>query len=105
MGMFNPKDYDLNRDFRQRRMQTVEREQLAQIARTKAPGPAIPLDIALAICQEIRQANARRWYMPAAWRCWRCTHAAREGVEARLNSTQGHCGCTRVAAAYSQTYG
>ncbi len=57
----------------------------------------MPLETALALCQSIRQEQARWSLAPAAWRCRICQMKGSKGIPARIN---GQCTCPNVAVRF-----
>jgi post-segregation antitoxin (ccd killing protein) len=91
---FTPKDYELDQEYRQRQTLAVERERLAQVAR--AGQSNISLEVAVQVCQEIRQERATQWFTQVSWQCRLCQVRGHNGIPVRLNG--GVCNCPLVAA-------
>ncbi|MCB9450306.1 MAG: hypothetical protein H6672_02640 [Anaerolineaceae bacterium] len=98
--MYTPRDYDLDKEYRQRQMRAVEQAQLAKVAlqgrkarSSMTVSAPIPLETALASCLAIRR--ERHWLTWAAWKCRLCQLRGQNGVPARLT---GSCHCPTVAA-------
>ena len=64
---------------------------------------AIPQDVALRLCAEIRAAHHNRWFSAAHWQCWGCVTFTR-GVPAKmcLSSRPGCRGCSLINARYER---
>lgn len=64
---------------------------------------AIPKDVALALCAEIRQQYLGKWYTLAGLQCWGCTTFS-QGDPAKMcvSNDPGYCGCSLVNARYAR---
>jgi hypothetical protein len=58
---------------------------------------AIPREVALQLCAEIRQENRSKWYRFANLECWGCTTFAKRNPDKMcLNSQEGCRGCNLI---------
>ena len=65
------------------------------------PTGAIPGDVALRLCEEIRREN--RWYRWTAWMCWGCTTFSKgDAAKMCIGSQPSHRGCIQVNARYDR---
>lgn len=67
---------------------------------------AVPGDVALKLCAEIREESRQRWYTPsglfsALW-CWGCTTSTRGNAEQMCGSVVA---CPQVVARYRRQSG
>lgn len=64
---------------------------------------AIPKDVGLQLCAEIRHEKRGKWYSFAALQCWGCS-AFSKGDPAKmyLSSKPGYRGCNLVEAPYAR---
>jgi len=64
---------------------------------------AIPADLALRLCEEIRRQNSGKWYTWTAWWCKGCSTFTK-GDPAKMCFSNGpQCrGCAQVNARYDQ---
>ncbi len=65
----------------------------------------IPKDQALAICEEIRAENRRKWYTYQAWWCWGCTTFTKGDSDKRCfaNNNPDNRGCLQVNQRFDRT--
>ncbi len=64
---------------------------------------AIPKDVALQLCGEIRQENRHKWYTPAAMMCWGCTtFSKRDPAKMCFSSQPDYRGCYQINARYDR---
>lgn len=64
---------------------------------------AIPKDIALQLCAEIRQENRGKWYSLDYWQCWGCTKFSRGNPECMCMNSQAGCrGCKLINARFDR---
>jgi hypothetical protein len=69
---------------------------------TKATKEAIPREMALTLCQEIREAQRGRWWHWTAWWCWGCEKASgNDPAKMCWHSPPEFRGCAQVNALYS----
>jgi hypothetical protein len=61
---------------------------------------AIPKEIALELCAEIRQQHRGRWYTIAGLQCWGCSYVCRP--DNRDGEPVNAAGCNLVSAAYDR---
>ena len=67
------------------------------------PVNAIPKDVALQLCAEIRQNYQRRWYTAARWQCWGCMRFSKgDPAKMCVASRPDHRGCNLVNARYGR---
>lgn len=65
--------------------------------------PAIPREVALTICEEIRAEHREQLVSLAKLQCWGCTTFAKGAAEKmRLSSQPGYRGCALVNQRYDQ---
>lgn len=70
--------------------------------KTGAEG-AIPRDVALQLCADIRQENRNKWYSFSRWQCWGCFKFSRGDPEKIcLSGKPGYRGCYLVNAGYAR---
>ena len=64
---------------------------------------SIPAEIALRLCEELREHNRGRWYTVTGLWCWGCV-AFSQNDPARMcvNSRPDHRGCAQVNARYNR---
>ena len=64
---------------------------------------AMPKDIALRLCGQIREENRGKWYRWTAWWCWGCAMASK-GDPAKMcfSNRPGYRGCQQVNDRYSR---
>ena len=68
---------------------------------TAEPTNAIPDDVALQLCRQIREANRGKLYRWQAWMCWGCTTFTRgETSKMCWCNAPGNRGCIQVNACY-----
>jgi hypothetical protein len=77
-----------------RRVKKAQRERLTA---------AIPEEVALALCADIRRGYRR--YEPRAWRCALCVLLGKDGIPAQLAARPGNRGCDTVNRRYRLTSG
>lgn len=65
---------------------------------------AIPYDIALKICYQIRQEHSRRWYSPVTWHCWLCTKLTHGDTPGLIETRENCTGCNNVTRQYLLHY-
>ena len=64
---------------------------------------AIPREVALQLCEEIREENRGRWFRWKAWMCWGCTTFTKGDVDKRcVGSQPDYRGCLQVNARYDR---
>jgi hypothetical protein len=64
---------------------------------------AIPREIALQLCAEIRQDNRGKWYRFAHTQCWGCTTYAKGNPDKLcLSSQAGNRGCNLINKRYAR---
>ena len=64
---------------------------------------AIPQEIVLRLCEEIRQENRGKWYRWTAWWCWGCAKASKgDPVKMCFSSNPANRGCLQVNARYDR---
>ena len=64
---------------------------------------AIPKEVALQLCTEIRAANRRRRFSLAAMQCWGCVMFSKGDPEKMcLNNKPGNRGCKLINARYDR---
>ncbi len=67
------------------------------------PVNAIPADLALRLCEEIRKENRGKWYKWTAWWCWGCSTFTKGDPAKMCYRTHPQCrGCGQVNARYDQ---
>lgn len=67
--------------------------------------PAIPTEIAIKLCDQIRRDNFRQWEGLAARWCWDCTRKAHgDPAQRGFSRRAGNRGCPMVNALYAQRY-
>ncbi len=70
-----------------------------------SPRPAIPSDIALQLCAQIRAENRVQWQSQAARWCWLCEREYHHTTEAMgFSKREGNRGCPLINARYAQDY-
>jgi hypothetical protein len=58
---------------------------------------AIPREVALRLCEEIRAACRGRWHTFSCWQCWGCTTFTGANPDKRcFNNAPGNRGCQLV---------
>ena len=63
---------------------------------------AIPLELGLKLCGEIREETRRALFSPARWQCWGCMKASRgETAKMCVGSRPDGRGCNLVNARYA----
>ena len=63
---------------------------------------AIPKDVALRLCEEIREEKRGQWYRWTAWWCWGCETFCQGDPEKMCACSQpDNRGCAQVNARYS----
>lgn len=64
---------------------------------------AIPKDVALRLCEEIREENRGKWYRWTAWWCWGCeTFCKGDPEKMCVSNRPGYRGCMQVNARYAR---
>jgi hypothetical protein len=64
---------------------------------------AIPREVALQLCAEIRQGDRAKWYSFARLQCWGCTTFAKGNPDKMcLSSQEGYRGCSLINKRYAQ---
>ena len=64
---------------------------------------AIPREVALQLCAEIREENRGKWYRFAHLQCWSCmTFAKGSSDKMCLSGKEGHRGCNLINKRYAQ---
>ena len=64
---------------------------------------AIPKDIALQLCSEIREENRSKWCSFARVQCWGCSMFAKgDSAKLCINSKPDYSGCNLVNARYAR---
>jgi hypothetical protein len=67
---------------------------------------AIPKEVALQLCAEIRQENRGKWYRLARLQCWGCTTYAKGDPDKMcLRSPEGYSGCNLINKRFAQRSG
>ena len=62
---------------------------------------AIPRDVAVQLCNEIREENRGKWYSFARWQCCGCTKFAKgDPDKICLSNKEGYRGCILVNKRY-----
>jgi hypothetical protein len=51
---------------------------------------------ALAACEQVRNANRRRYFSPAHWQCWGCMRFGGEPEKRCMRTPDGWNGCASV---------
>jgi hypothetical protein len=101
MSLIRQNQYQIDQERRNDLLREAQREALA--AETRAV--PMPKEIALRLCQGIRQQHAGQWYSPRKWMCALCSRMARDGAPARLiPSCPGYYGCSAVKKRYLELY-
>ncbi len=64
---------------------------------------AIPREVALEICQQIRQENRGRWFSWNAWWCWGCVRfTVGEPEKLCFHNPPDYRGCAQVNRRYDR---
>jgi len=64
---------------------------------------AIPKEVALQLCAEIREENRGKWYGFTHMQCWGCmTYAKGNPAKMCLSNKEGHLGCNLISKRYAQ---
>ena len=64
---------------------------------------AIPREVALQLCAEIREENRGKWYSFARLQCWGCmTYGKGDPEKMCLFNQEGHGGCNLINKRYAQ---
>jgi len=64
---------------------------------------AIPREVALQLCAEIRQENRGKWYSFARLQCWGCmTYVKGDPDKMCLINQEGYSGCNLINKRYAQ---
>ena len=64
---------------------------------------AIPKDVALRLCEKIREENRGKWYRWTAWWCWGCeTFCKGDPEKMCVSKHPGYRGCMQVNARYDR---
>ena len=64
---------------------------------------AIPQEVALQLCAEIRQQVRGKWYTSAGMRCWGCTTFTRgDPTKMCVSGKPGYRGCNLVNARFDE---
>jgi hypothetical protein len=71
----------------------------------EATTKAIPQEIALALCREIRKERQGKWWLWTAWWCWGCEKASgADPAKMCWHNHPQHRGCAQVNALYSARF-
>ncbi|MFB0563956.1 MAG: hypothetical protein ACETWM_22380 [Candidatus Lokiarchaeia archaeon] len=66
---------------------------------------AIHKDIALQLCEEIREENARKKFGSGKMMCWGCIKATKDNIEGRcVFANELNRGCSQVNKRYDKLY-
>ncbi|HEY4691428.1 MAG TPA: hypothetical protein VIK33_19120 [Anaerolineae bacterium] len=64
---------------------------------------AIPHEVAVRLCEEIRRENRGKWLSAARWQCWGCvTFTQGDPAKMCLNNQPGYRGCQLINARYDR---
>jgi hypothetical protein len=59
-------------------------------------GEAIAADVALELCEQIREENRPKWYSSNHWWCWGCTKFSKSAEQRCFANAEGNRGCAQV---------
>ncbi len=69
-----------------------------------ASGEPIQRDVARRLCAQIMAQRRRKWWTPAAWRCWGCAWLSRgEPTQLRFAASPDNRGCQIINERWEQT--
>ena len=71
----------------------------------KMPEEAIPKEVALQLCEDVRERNRGKWYTARGLWCWGCRTFSRGDPERMcFSAAPTHRGCGQVNALYTERY-
>ncbi len=66
---------------------------------------AIPKDIALQLCEEIREESARKKFGSGKMMCWGCIKATKDNIKGRcVFANELNRGCSQINKRYDKRY-